>query len=397
MTTSPTLTELFQSISSDFKQAFSIDSENDLKRTLIALASSNAGMLKLFYLALLDVQKNIYPDLADSEKNGGTLERFGRVKLGRDPYPSTQGEYKLTVTGSIGAVIDINTQFKKTNDNNTLPSLYTTTETVTLTGTTAQVSIISDNSGKDSELAIGDNLYSVNPIVNTSSLGIVASIDAIPTDEENIESYRELVLESFRLEPNGGSNSDYVFWALDVEGIRTVYPYTTAGVAGTATVYAEATVDASTDGKGTPTQALMDALWTYDKTGVFELDPDVTQLIYNRGRRQLGLTEINISPVVPVPVNITISNLKNQSVSAKASISSEISKTLYYKRPYIVGVGDINDKKDTLYMSDIIVSLQNAIELGNTYDNVTVTCNGLSLPFKFINGNIPSLNTVTYV
>ena len=117
MTTAPTLTELYQAISTDFKQSFSINSENDLKRTLIALASSNAGMLKLFYLALFVVQKNIYPDLADSENNGGTLERFGRVKLGRDPYPATQGIFKITVTGTIGAEVAINTQFKKIDEN----------------------------------------------------------------------------------------------------------------------------------------------------------------------------------------------------------------------------------------------------------------------------------------
>ena len=170
MTTAPTLTELYQAISSDFKQSFSINSENDLKRTLIALASSNAGMLKLFYLALLDVQKNIYPDLADSENNGGTLERFGRVKLGRDPYPSTQGFFKITVTGTIGAEVAINTQFKKIDENSPLPSLYTATETVVLTATTGLITIISDKSGTDYNLAVGDELYSVNPINNISSL-----------------------------------------------------------------------------------------------------------------------------------------------------------------------------------------------------------------------------------
>ena len=397
MTTAPTLTELYQAISSDFKQSFSINSENDLKRTLIALASSNAGMLKLFYLALLDVQKNIYPDLADSENNGGTLERFGRVKLGRDPYPATQGFFKITVTGTIGAEVAINTQFKKIDENSTLPSLYTATETVVLTATTGLVTIISDKSGTDYNLAVGDELYSVNPINNISSLVVVSSVETEAIDEEDIEDYRELVLKAFRLEPNGGSNSDYVAWALDVEGIRTVYPYTTAGVAGTATVYAEATVSASTDGRGTPSQVLMNALWTYDKTGVFELDPDITQSIYNRGRRQLGLTEINILPVNPVPVNITLTNLKNKSVEVKVSIVDELKKMLYYKRPFIVGVGDINNKKDTLYMSDIIVALQNAIETGNTYDNVSATCNGLPLPFIFLNGNIPYINTITYV
>ncbi len=396
MITPPTLSEIFAAISADFKDRFSISSENDLKRVLIALAASNAGMLKLFYLALSDVQKNIWPDLADSENSGGTLERFGRLKLGRDPYPAVQGEYTIAITGSPGATLPVNTQFKSSSDSTSPNSLFTVTASVTLSGTTGTAIILANNAGTDYELTVGDILFTVNPITNISSKAIVASIITQAKDAEDIEQYRELVLQAFRLEPNGGSASDYVYWALDVDGIRTVYPYTTPGTSGVVTIYVEATPAASTDGHGTPSQALMDALWKPDKTGVFELDPDTTQSIYNRGRRQLGLSDITISPVTPLAVVVTITNLKTQNVTVKASIQSEIESVLYYKRPYVAGVGDINDRNDTLYLSDIIAAIQNAIETGNTFDNVTVTVNGLGLPFQFLNGNIPYLSGVVY-
>ena len=396
MVTAPTLNDLYAAISADFKNRFGISSENDLKRVLIALASVNAAMLKLFYLALMDVQKNTWPDLADSEAMGGTLERFGRLKLGRDPYPATQGGYTLTVTGTIGATIPIGTQYKSSANSTHPNSLFTTTESVTLTAETGSIAVLSDRSGTDYELASGDELYTVNPIIGITSKALVDSVDTIPTDAEDIEVYRELVLQSFRLEPNGGSASDYVFWALDVDGIRTVYPFTAAGTSGVATIYAEATVAASTDGHGTPTTALMEALWKSDKTGVFELDPDTTQSIYERGRRQIGLSEITILAVTPMPVVVTITGLKVQTDSEKNSVSSKITDMLYLKRPYVAGVGDINDRNDTLYLSDIIIAISEAVAVGNTYNSVSVTCGGQPLPYQFLNGNIPYLSSVIY-
>lgn len=396
MVTAPTLNELYAAISADFKNRFGISSENDLKRVLMALASVNAAMLKLFYLALMDVQKNTWPDLADSEGMGGTLERFGRLKLGRDPYPATQGEYTLTVTGTIGATIPIGTQYKSSANSTQPNSLFTATESVTLTAETGSIAVLSDRSGTDYELASGDELYTVNPIIGITSKALVDSVDTIPTDAEDIEVYRELVLQSFRLEPNGGSASDYVFWALDVDGIRAVYPFTAAGTSGVATIYAEATVAASTDGHGTPTTALMEALWKSDKTGVFELDPDTTQSIYERGRRQIGLSEITILPVTPMPVVVTITGLKVQTDSEKNSISGKITDTLYLKRPYVAGVGDINNRNDTLYLSDIIIAISEAVAVGNTYNSVSVTCGGQPMPYQFLNGNIPYLSSVVY-
>lgn len=396
MVTAPTLNELYAAIASDFKNRFGISSENDLKRVLTALAIVNSGMLKLFYLALMDVQKNAWPDLADSEEIGGTLERFGRLKLGRDPYPATQGEYTLTVTGAIGATIPIGTQYKSSANSTHPNSLFTTTESITLTAETGSIAVLSDRSGTDYELANGDELYTVNPIIGITSKAIVAFVDTIPTDAEDIEVYRELVLQSFRLEPNGGSASDYVFWALDVDGIRTVYPFTEEGTSGIATIYAEATVASSTDGHGTPSTALMEALWKSDKTGVFELDPDTTQSIYDRGRRQIGLSEISILPVIPMAVVVTVTGLKVQTDTEKNSISNKITEMLYIKRPFVAGVGDVNDRNDTLYLSDIIIAISEAVAVGNTYNSVDVLCNGQPLPFQFLNGNIPYLSSVVY-
>lgn len=386
----PTLSSLFTSISNEFKTNFGITTENDLKRVLTAIAGVEAGKLKLLYIAIEQALKNIYPDKADSVDFGGTLERFGAVELGRLPYVATQGKYTLTITGVSGATVNIGTQFV----DKTTGYLYTASETITLSGTTGTLNVTSDLAGLDYALVPTDELFTVNTIPNITSKAVVASVVEVAIDDELLEDYRDAVLQSFKLEPNGGSNSDYAFWALDVEGIRTVYPYTLSPTS--VIIYAEATESASTDGHGTAGTALLEALWKSDETGVFELNPDTTLNNYERGRRQLGLDSLNVQSVTPIPVVLTFTNLKDSSASVDASLETEVKTMLYKKRPYIAGIGDVNDRNDTIYYRDIISAIENAIDSSNTYDDVSVTISGQPLPYKLTDGNIPYLSDIVY-
>lgn len=80
----PTTQELYTSIKSDLETELNINIPVFGKIFLRALAAVQAAKLKLYYLAIASVQKNIFPDTADPESIGGTLERFGIVKLGRN-------------------------------------------------------------------------------------------------------------------------------------------------------------------------------------------------------------------------------------------------------------------------------------------------------------------------
>ncbi|MCK4521555.1 MAG: hypothetical protein KAU20_03195, partial [Nanoarchaeota archaeon] len=82
------------------------------KNFLRAMAAVQAAKLKLAYLAIGDVQKNIFVDLADPAAQGGTLERFGLVKLGRLPFPAIAGIYTIQLTGTLGATIPASSTFK---------------------------------------------------------------------------------------------------------------------------------------------------------------------------------------------------------------------------------------------------------------------------------------------
>lgn len=394
--TYPTLTQIFNNISADLKEKFGISTEDDLKRVLVAIAASNAGFLKLFYLMLKDIQKNIFADTADREENGGTLERFGRVKLGREPNKATTGVYELNITGVLGGTIPEGTQFKSGASSNSPNQLYEATEELVLTGTTGTIEVESVLEGTDYKLQANDELFLVNPITNIDSLATVASVTEEPTDDETTEEYRDAVLKAFRLEPQGGAASDYQLWALDVVGIRTVYPYTALGASGEVTIYAEALPAFSTDSHGTPSTAMLNALWKDDFTGVFEQSPDTTLTVYERGRRQLGLSNINILAVSPKTVSLDIVNLKDQSTAEKAKITAAITDYFYNLRPFIAGVDDPNNIKDTMTLSGLVQTITSAVAVGNTFDSVTVSGTFTTLPHTFENGDIPFLNTITY-
>lgn len=394
--TFPTLQQIFDNISTDLKNEFGISSENDLKRVLVAIAASNAGFLKLLYLLLKDVQKNVFADTADPEENGGTLDRFGRVKLNRERRKATTGVYDLNVTGVIGGVIPVGAQFKS-GENSAAPNqLFETTESLTLSGTTGIIEVESLLEGTDYALTVNDELFLVNPITNIDNLATVDAIVTAATPEETVEEYRDAILTAFRLESQGGAASDYRKWSLDVTGMRTVYPYTTPGASGEVDIYAEALPDYSTDTHGTPSTAMLEALWKNDFTGVFERSPDTSLPDYERGRRQLGLTLINIIAVTPKNIIVTITNLKDESATEKAKISAALETYLYNIRPFISGIDDYNNKKDTITVSDLFYTISNAVSVGNTFDSVAISGAYTVLPHTFENGDIPYLASIVY-
>ena len=100
----PSLVELRESFANDMKSKLNLLSTN-LKMFLDAFSIVISAKLKLTYLYLVDIQNNIFPDTADLEVNGGTLERQGRIYLNRNPRPATIGVFNLSVVGEAGSVL----------------------------------------------------------------------------------------------------------------------------------------------------------------------------------------------------------------------------------------------------------------------------------------------------
>lgn len=364
----PTISELKTQIENDLRSELGITTTWFGKVFLRVLATVQAAKLKLYYLFGGQVQKNIFVDTADPASQGGTLERFGNVKLGRNPYPAIAGIYTLDVTGTAGGTIPEGAQYKSTSSSTSPDYLFIVETGVVLAGSTGQIVVRALTPGIDSTLVTADELELTAPIADIDSLAIVNSVDTTPVSEETTEEYRDVVIQAFQLEPQGGAATDYRLWALDVEGVRTAYAYTKFGEIYAVQVYVEALPEDSEPGQpeGVPPTSMLD-----DVEATIELDPDTTKPLYERGRRPLGVYDLEVLAVVPVGVTIRIYDLTDDSAPILATITEAIEDLLYTVRPYIAGA-DGENRNDVLYLSQVVNAIATA--LGNTvfFSNVTM-------------------------
>jgi len=382
----PTLNELITSIRGDLEGKLGVLIPIFGKSYLNVLASVQAAKIKLIYLAIASVQKNVFPDLAESEAVGGTLERFGRIKLNRNPFPSVAAIYTVKFSGEIGAVIKANTTFKS-DDSSTSPSkLFILDADVVFTGTTQGIVLRALEGGLGSKLQAADTLTSTSPILNVGSVGLVQNVITEPLDAETLEVYRAKVVEAFRLEPEGGSGSDYRLWASDVQGVRTVYPYAKTGSANEIQIYVESS-DVS---------FLPDAQMLLDVAEVIEFDPDTSSPLEERGRRPLGVFNVEVLAVPLVLIDITIHGFVGLTANIVVDIEEALKSGLYKLRPFIAATDILAEKNDVVSNSKLNFMLLN--QNSYTFNNITFQIEGTAFDtFTLTYGDVPVLNSISYV
>jgi len=395
----PTLQELKTQIENDLRTELGITTTWVGKVILRVIATVQAAKLKLYYLAIGEVQKNLFADTANSEADGGTLERFGRTKLNRNPFPAGAGIYTLNVTGSAGGTIPKGAVYKSTSNSKSPEKLFSVEAEVTLTGATGQIQVRALEAGTDARLLEADELELTAPIADVDNLADVDSVDTAPTTAETTEEYRDNVLEAFQLEAQGGAATDYRLWALDVQGVRTAYAYVKDGEPFAVQSFIEALPDDSEPGEppGVPPTSMLD-----DVADVYELDPDTSKPLAERGRRPLGVYNLEVLAVVPIPVIVRIYDLSDTSASVKDTIEAAIEAFLYEIRPYIAGA-DGNNRNDVLYLSRLNAAISDALASTVFYTNVEMNVDSSDVTSYAFGqtpggyGNYPYLLEVQYL
>lgn len=387
----PTIQDLVDGIITDLETEFQVTLNPLQKKFLYAMASVQGAKLKQYYLAIGKLQKNFFADTAEREALGGTLERLGRIKLGRDPFPATQGEYEVEVTGTVGAVIPAQTTFKSDDSATSPGKLFILDADFTLTTSPDTMTLRALEAGGDSELIVGDTLTATAPLAGADEAAEVTTVTTEPQDEEDIEDYREKVLNSYRLEAQGGSAADYRLWGEDAQGVAAIYPYAKSGADNEIDVFVEATIADSTDGKGTPGGTILSEV-----EDVIEQDPDTTLALSERGRRPLGVFAVNVLAVDVLDVNITITGYQNSTAAKVALIEDALTELLEGIRPYIAGADVLDERNDTLDLNKITFAILNAVP-GSVFTSVSMTVDGNSeTSYQFDNGEIPFMNGVTF-
>jgi uncharacterized phage protein gp47/JayE len=391
MITIPTIAQLRTAILADLSAQYGSGIPTFGKNFLRAIAYAQAARLKLYYLAIASLQKNIFIDTADPEALGGTLERFGRIKLNRNPFPAQAAQYEIQVTGSIGATIAASTTFKSDDDSANPGVLYVLDNTYVLVSTTDSIVVRALTPGLDGQLSIADTLTATAPIAGVNSAAAVLMEEVEPLAAEDLEAYRTKGIEAYRLEPQGGAPGDYRLWALDAQGVQQTYPYAKSGVTGEVNLFVEATIADSTDSKGTPSAGLLS-----DVEDVVEFDPDTTKPIDERGRRPLGAFMVHYLPVTPLDIDISITGFVGLTTDIQDAILSALTDSLTSVRPFIAGADVLTNKNDIFSVNSIISIVLQAVP-GAQFTSVTMTVDGSpETTYTFDQGFIPYLNSITY-
>jgi len=394
MITIPTLQELQDQVIQDLESEFNITIPRFGKNFLFALSSVQAAKLKLYYTGIGELQKNIFIDTADPESIGGTLERFGRIKLGRNPFAAVAGEYLVDVTGTVGALIVAQTTFKS-NDNSAAPGkLYVLDTDYTLSNPYPagdQITLRALEAGTESKLQVADELTATIPIANVDQVVVVDSETTQPLVGETIEEYRDKGIEAYRLEPQGGAASDYRLWSLDAQGVSRTYPYAKAAASNEINLFVEATTADSIDGKGTPTASILTAV-----EAVVEFDPDTTKPLTERGRRPLAVFIVNFLGITPKNVDIEIDAFVGLTTETEDLIEAGLKAFIDEIRPFVSASDVLANKNDILDINGIISEIL-AAKPGSVFGTVTLKVDTVSVStFTFENGDIPFSNTVVF-
>lgn len=386
----PSIKEINTNISNDLRSKLNL-SIDYLKKTLDAFALVLSAQYHLVYLYLSDIQDNIFPDKATTSDQGGTLERQGMIYMNRNPFPDSVGSFKVSVTGVAGSVLRVNLTFKSNEDALNPSQVYILDSAYTLTGTSDEIEIRSIGAGVDYNLNVADKLTITEPVIGVDKTVTVTEVLVQPKAGETTELYRSAILNAIQLEPQGGSRADYRQWCTDAQGVRLVYPYVPDVDTGDISLYVEATLVDSNDGKGTPTSTILT-----DVEDVIEQDPDTTKPINERGRRPMQ-ANVTVLPIVLVPVDVTIKGLNVDTTAVRASINSSITDLLYNVRPFISGADLRRNKNDILYSGKVQSVVTDTLTNGNFFNLLTLYVDGNEITsYEFTLGNIPYLRNLTY-
>ena len=348
---------------------------------LRGFAAVHSANLKTLYLTLAKVQKNVFPDTAEPEASGGTLERFGRVFLQRDPFPAIQGQYLCSIGGTTGATIPAATVFQSNSASLHPGYNFILDNAYTLTGSSDTIQLRSLTAGVEALLNTGDVLFSISPIPNVNRETTVLSEAVAPVDAESIELYRTNILNAIRLLAGSWSAVDYRLVGGAIAGVENIYAYAVSGSPNEVNVWIEGTTPGTPP--GSPTIAAVQS---------------ATELV-----RPLGIFQVNYAAAPINLVDIGITQTITLTTAQRNLINGALAAAVTSVRPFIAAADILTARNDTLatdftapYSTNIINVIASAIP-SVPFGAVTFTVGGtLSTSTTFDFGNIPYLNSVTY-
>jgi len=207
----PTLSELVTRIRGDFRARLS--PTGSLLRRAVAdvLATVWAGSVHMVHGHIVYASEQLFGVSADRENLIKIAGKFGLTIT-----PATFAEGTVTVVAPGPTAIPDNTVLVRDDG-----ATYTTTALTVITGS-GPVPVIADLAGSDGNMEAGDTLVFETPIVGVDAETTVILIDG-GFDEESTADFRARYLQRRAATPEGGTDSDYIGWALEVAGVTRAW------------------------------------------------------------------------------------------------------------------------------------------------------------------------------
>lgn len=249
------------------------------------------------------------------DKAQAWLERHGNQRgIYRKSASTAAGT--VTVTGKIGGMIEAGDEAVAKDG-----TVLVATVGLTLEATTAPLAVEAKETGAAGNLAAGVKVSFTRAIVDVDAEATVAGTAGLSggADIEDIEDYRERILEYMREPPMGGDENDYVKWAKEVPGVTRAWVYPKEMGLGTVTLrFMMDKVRAAFDGIPQGTTASTLAAGDGDQQTVFD---------YIVSRRPVTADLFVVAPI-PDAIDVTIADLSTDTPAVRADIAANIADAI---------------------------------------------------------------------
>ena len=311
------------------------------KMFLKVLALSLSGVWIILYKYGSDAAKQRFPQTA----NETFLSYLGSL-TNIDRQSATYFNGVLTLTGSTSSgIIQASTQFISRLSGN----VYLVIESAYIQNGSFTVKIKATQSGANYNLAVSDSLDFVSPLFGVGNTGTVSEITTLAQDDEDIEQYRQRVINAYKRKAQGGAAVDYTIWGEEPQAILKVYPYTNQTLPGVLDLYIESNVQ--TD--GIPTQEELDLCKSY-----VDFDPDT-----NLATRKPLTVEINYYPITRKAYKIRVIGLSPDTPANRELVNNALYDYIAEIEPYILGVSiNRNDTFNTASMTAVAQNVLTQVE-----------------------------------
>lgn len=216
----PTVTEIRDRIISDFESEFGQTVPILITSFFRIWGTIFGGAFFLLYKFGQQVARNLLPTTAF----GDQLDHFAGLFAGVTRQLAVAFKGTATATGVNGSIIRAGTIWVSAAGVE-----YLTLADVTISSSTATVTIEALETGLIGALDVGSEVTLVTPLVGVDAIATIASVTNAATDRESDDSLQSRLIAEFAQRAQGGAKQDYISWAKTVSGVTRVFPYGLAG------------------------------------------------------------------------------------------------------------------------------------------------------------------------